>query len=89
MPVYDVSVDFQSLDGNYYDYVWTDENGYYSINLPAGIYNAVVYSSEHYNEWVYDVEVSSDVTLNFYLNLVGNFTGSVQGVCKVCIVCVQ
>ena len=80
MPVYDVSVDFESLDGNYYGYVWTDENGYYSIDLPEGIYNAVVYSSEHYNEWVYDVEVSSDVTLNFYLNLVGNFTGSVQGV---------
>ena len=78
-PVYDASVDFMSLDGNYFDYAWTDENGYYSIDLPEGIYNAVVYSSDYYNEWVYDVEVSSDMTLSFFLDQVGNFTGAVQG----------
>ena len=80
MPLYDAYVSFMSVDGNWFGNAYTDENGYYSMDVPEGVYNAAVSSPGYFNEWVYNVEVMSDMTVNFYLNVVGNFTGSVQGV---------
>ena len=50
------------------------------VRVPAGMYDVWVYGPDHYTFVDYGVEVSGDMTRNFTINQVGNFTGSVQGV---------
>ena len=50
MPLYDASVSFMSVDGNWYGNAYTDENGYYSMDVPEGVYNASVSSPGYFNE---------------------------------------
>ena len=55
-----------SVDGNWFDYDYTDENGYYSMDVPEGMYDIYVnVSSPYFNEWVYNLMYLSDMTVNF------------------------
>ena len=89
-PVYDAEVNVASSDMNndhggvnhdgWYDWAYTDSTGYYSISVPAGVYDMDVVADGFLYEYAFGVEVNDDVVQDFNLNPVGAFTGGVQGV---------
>jgi len=89
-PVYDAEVNVESSDMNndhggmnhdgWYDWAYTDASGYYSISVPAGVYDMDVVADGFLYEYAFGVEVNDDVIQDFNLNPVGAFTGGVQGV---------
>ena len=89
-PVYDAEVNVASSNMNndhggmnhdgWYDWAYTDASGYYSISVPAGVYDIDVAADGFLYEYAFGVEVNDDVVQDFNLNPVGAFTGGVQGV---------
>lgn len=52
-----VNLDWRDDQGHYdYNYTMTNESGYYSMNVAAGIFNLYYYSEEYFYEW-FDDEV--------------------------------
>ena len=88
-PLYDASVDVSSImteeqgrdhDTGWNDWTYTDSLGYYSISVPMGFYDISVSYDGFLNEWAYGVDVRSDITIDFTMFPVGEFSGGVQGV---------
>ena len=83
-PIYDAIVDISAAgpqeESGWEDYTYTDLDGYYSMNVPSGVYDINVTADGFFSENAYDVDVNEDVTLDFILEPASGFTGSVQGV---------
>ena len=81
MPIYDADVDVYSAnDTSYSDYTYSNDSGYYSIEVPAGVYDINVYADGFFSANAYEVDVSDDVNMDFTLMPASGFTGGVQGI---------
>ena len=79
-PIYDAMVELSGVDENmWWDYSWSDSDGYYSITAPSGIYDLYVSATGFLNQSSYGFDLSADATVDFTMMPVV-FTGSVQGV---------
>ena len=64
----------------FFDDTFTDSSGFYSLEVPEGNYDIRVESDGFFFEWMYNIEAISDLSIDFTLTPIGNFTGSVQGI---------
>ena len=67
-------------ENGWYNYTYTDAQGYYAITVPAGIYDMDVIADGFLTAMQSGVDATSDIVVDFNLTPVGDFTGSVQGV---------
>ena len=68
LPIEGVNVylDWRDNQGHYrYNYTTTNESGYYSMNVAAGIFNLNFYSEEYFYEW-YDDEVIGEYEIVWF-----------------------
>ena len=78
--LYDAQVWFEGVsDTSFWDDTFTNDDGIYDMELPYGTYNVAAQYNGHYVSWQYDVLLDGHTTVNFILEVVENFTGSVQG----------
>ena len=78
--LYDAQVWFEGVsDTSFWDDTFTNNDGIYDMELPYGTYNVAAQYNGHYVSWQYDVLLDGHTTVNFFLEVVENFTGSVQG----------
>ena len=78
--LYDAQVWFEGVsDTSFWVDTFTNDDGIYDIELPYGTYNVAAQYNGHYVSWQYDVLLDGYTTVNFILEVVENFTGSVQG----------
>tara|TARA_B100001057_G_C22857323_1_gene953137 strand:+ start:1 stop:2814 length:2814 start_codon:yes stop_codon:yes gene_type:complete len=70
------NVDYDNFFSNS---TFTDSSGFYGLEVPEGNYDMRVASEGFLFEWMYNIEVTSDLTNDFTLTPIGDFAGNVQG----------
>jgi hypothetical protein len=64
----------------FFNSMFTDSSGFYGLEVPEGYYDMRVASEGFLFEWMYNIEVTSDLTNDFTLTLIFDFAGNVQGI---------